>query len=129
MEQKLSVHKKNFREQIHLFLENSTQEIVETKEAGSIIWKHMQGSVLTKEEKAFIRTQTYDVLKSIGIIVPFAFIPGASILIAAIVTVANKKGINILPSSFATPKVETNLSEKPFNKENISNELKNDGNN
>ena len=33
---------------------------------------------------------------------PIVFIPGASILITAIVTVANKKGINILPSSFAS---------------------------
>ncbi len=111
-EQKTEVHKKNFREQIHTFLDNSTKEIIETKEAGSIVWKHMQGNKLTKEEKVFIRTQTYDVLKSIGIIVPFAFIPGASILIAALVTVANKKGINILPSSFATLKEEINADEK-----------------
>lgn len=103
--------RKNFKEQLHDFLENSAKEIVETKEAGAIIFKHIQGTTLTKEEKTFIRIQTYDVLKSIGIIVPFVFIPGASIVIAAIVTVANKKGINILPSSFSKQKDETNIEE------------------
>lgn len=102
------MEKKKFKEQLHNFLENSAKEIVETKEAGVIIFKHIQGTTLTKEEKTFIRIQTYDVLKSIGIIVPFVFIPGASILIAAIVTVANKKGINILPSSFSAKKDEKN---------------------
>ena len=110
-EQKPVIHKKNFREKLHDFLDNSANEILETKEAGIIIFKHIQGNKLTKEEKVFIRIQTYDVLKSIGIIVPFAFIPGASILIAAIVTVANKKGINILPSSFSTIK-EKQVDEK-----------------
>jgi len=102
------IHKSKFRKQLNEFLENSAKEIIETKEAGSIIIKHVKGNKLTPEEKILIRIQTYDVLKSIGIIVPFVFIPGASILIAAIVTVANKKGINILPSSFSTIKEKQN---------------------
>jgi len=92
--------KKTFRENLNEFLEKSAHEIAETKEAGIILNKYLHGHKLTIEEKKFIRTQTFDVLKSIGIIVPFAFIPGASILIPVIVVVAKKKGIQILPSSF-----------------------------
>jgi len=92
--------KKTFRENLNEFLDKSAHEIAETKEAVAIINKYLHGQKLTVEEKKFIRIQTFDVFKSIGIIVPFAFIPGASILIPAIVIVAKKKGINILPSSF-----------------------------
>lgn len=98
------LNKKNFKEKLHIFLANVAHEIAETKEAGLIIIKHqVSGEKLSKEEKRFIKEQTYNVLKSIGIIVPFALLPGASVLIPIIVTVAKKRGINILPSSFNGP--------------------------
>jgi hypothetical protein len=102
------LNKKKFKEQLHQFLENAAHEIAETKEAGIIIIKHhVHGEKLTKEEKKFIKTQTYDVLKSIGIVVPFALIPGASVIIPIIVAVAKKRGVEILPSSFQNSVTKT----------------------
>jgi hypothetical protein len=110
------LNKKKFKEKLHDFLASANHEIVKTKEAGLIIIKHqVSGEKLSKEEKRFIKEQTYDVLKSIGIIVPFALLPGASVLIPIIVSVAKKRGIDILPSSFngtVTKQDENRLNDK-----------------
>ena len=47
-----------------------------------------------------MREQFYDVLKVAGIGIPFALIPGASILLPLVIAFAKKKNINIMPSSF-----------------------------
>jgi hypothetical protein len=111
------LNKKSFKAQLHQFLENAAHEIAETKEAGMIIIKHqVYKEKLTKEEKRFIKEQTWDVLKALGIVVPFALLPGASVLIPIIVVAARKKGIEILPSSFVEP--VTKPDEKSFNNKN-----------
>ena len=59
-----------------------------------------EGEVTADEEKE-LRTQVYDLLKMLGIGVPFALIPGASLLIPFLVKIAQKKGVDILPTAFA----------------------------
>ncbi|MCK9446750.1 LETM1 domain-containing protein [bacterium] len=65
--------------------------------------KHLKGEKLTKEENNAIKEQFYDVLKSAGIIIPFAVIPGASLLIPILMKLCKVFNIpfeNMLPSSF-----------------------------
>lgn len=112
------LNKKTFKAQLHQFLENAAHEIAETRDAGLIIIKHqVYKEKLTKEEKRFIKEQTWDVLKAVGIVVPFALIPGASVIIPIIVTVARKRGIEILPSSF-----QDSVTKKDENTLNIKND-------
>ncbi len=81
-------------------------ETIETKQASKIALKYISKGSITKEEEIELREQVYDILKTLGVGIPFALIPGASILIPILVKVAQKKGINLLPSAF-TDSVES----------------------
>lgn len=76
-------------------------ETIETKQASKIALKYISKGSITKEEEIELRQQVYDILKTLGVGIPFALIPGASILIPILVKVAQKKGINLLPSAFS----------------------------
>ena len=91
---------KNFKQEIKLFAEKLANEARETKEAAKIVHKHMRGEVVTPEEETALKEQFCDVLKMAGIGIPFALIPGASVLLPVLVVIAKKNNINILPSSF-----------------------------
>lgn len=95
---------KDFKEYMTDFLKKAQQEIGETKEAGIILKKYASGHKLTKNEKKLIKLQTYDILKSVGIGVPFALIPGSAILLPIIIRFAKKRGIHVLPSAFESKK-------------------------
>lgn len=75
-------------------------ETVETKQASRIAIKYISNGVITKQEEIELRQQVYDILKTLGIAVPFALIPGASLLMPFLVKIAKKKGVNLLPSAF-----------------------------
>ncbi|WP_177219225.1 hypothetical protein [Lutibacter maritimus] len=47
-----------------------------------------------------LKTRVYDILKKLGIGVPFMLIPGATLLIPFILKAAEKKGINLYPTNF-----------------------------
>lgn len=96
-------HKEKFGDAINIFFKNMKQEADETKVAYEYIQKHLKGEKLTKEENNAIKEQFYDVLKSAGIIIPFAVIPGASLLIPILMKLCKVFNIpfeNMLPSSF-----------------------------
>ncbi|MGE0560950.1 MAG: hypothetical protein AB7O47_03970 [Flavobacteriales bacterium] len=82
-------------------LEGLKTETIETKQASKIALKYISKGSITKEEEVELRQQVYDILKTLGVGIPFALIPGASILIPILVKVAQKKGINLLPSAFS----------------------------
>lgn len=75
-------------------------ETVETKQASRIAIKYISKGVITKQEEIELRQQVYDILKTLGIAVPFALIPGASLLMPFLIKIAKKKGVNLLPSAF-----------------------------
>lgn len=96
-------HKDKFCDAINLFFKNMKQEADETKEAYGYIQKYLKGEKLTDEENHAIKEQFYDILKSAGIIIPFAIIPGASLLIPLIMKLCKMFDVpfeNMLPSSF-----------------------------
>lgn len=86
------------------FLHKANQEAGETKLAGVILKRHMAGEAITVEEQEFLRTQIYDVIKIVGIGVPFAVVPGASIILPFLIHTAGKHNINLLPTSFSKKK-------------------------
>ena len=88
------------------FLKDASNEITETKDAGIILKKYAKGHKLTRLEKKQIKQQTYDVLKSVGIGVPFVLIPGASVLLPFLIHIASKHNIDLLPSSFSNKKAK-----------------------
>jgi len=82
-------------------------ETFETKQASKIALKYISKGSITKEEETELRQQVYDILKTLGVGIPFALIPGASILIPILIKVAQKKGINLLPSAFTEQDEQT----------------------
>lgn len=87
--------------EIKIFVQKLSNEAKETKEAALIVAKYVSGEKISSEEEAALKEQFYDVLKLAGIGIPFALIPGSSILLPLIVSFAKNRGINILPSSFS----------------------------
>ena len=81
-------------------------EASETQEASKIFVKYIKEGNVTKEEEQELKTQVYDLLKVLGIGVPFALIPGASLLIPFLIKIASKKGIDLLPTAFNDKKEE-----------------------
>ncbi|AMC10217.1 hypothetical protein Lupro_02650 [Lutibacter profundi] len=79
-------------------------EALDTKEASRIIYKFILEQNITKEEEKHLKIQVYDLLKILGIGVPFMLIPGATLLIPFILKAAEKKGMNLYPSNFDSKK-------------------------
>jgi hypothetical protein len=100
-----------FKKEIKIFAKKLSNEARETKEAAQIVAKYAKGEEITDEENKALKEQFYDVLKVAGIGIPFALIPGASVLLPLIVTFAKKKNINILPSSFQEEEVKEEKHE------------------
>jgi len=82
------------------FLKRLKQEGNETSEAAIILARYAKGEKVSKEDMEKFRAQMIDVIKVLGIGVPFAIIPGSSLLLPLVIAIAKKYNIDILPSSF-----------------------------
>lgn len=82
------------------FIIKAKYEVWETKEASIIVSKYIKHEQVTKTERKFMFVQIFDVCKIIFIGVPFAIIPGASIILPFVIKGASKIGVNLLPSNF-----------------------------
>jgi len=91
-------------EYAHHFLQGVKTEYHGDKEAAAIIHKFLKEGKITDEEDHILKTQLMDSLKIVGIGVPFALIPGASIVIPILIKVASKHNIELMPAAFITPK-------------------------
>lgn len=85
---------------IVLFLVGVKNEAKDTKESSIIIGKYLVKQKITKEEERILKKQVADLFKIVGIGIPFILIPGATLLIPFIIRVADKKGIDLIPSNF-----------------------------
>lgn len=94
---------------IVLFLVGVKNEAIDTKEASYIIGKYLVKQKISKAEERVLKKQVADLFKIVGIGIPFILIPGATLLIPFIIKVADKKGIDLIPSNF---KLEESASEK-----------------
>lgn len=75
-------------------------EAKETHSASKVVMKFVKEGKVSKEEELELRTQVYDLFKMAGIGIPFMMIPGSSLLLPYLLKIAEKKGIDLLPSAF-----------------------------
>ena len=87
-------------EHAHHFLTGLKTEYTGEKEAVVIIRKYIDGKQISEEEYHVLKIQLADSLKIVGIGVPFALIPGASIVMPILIKVAEKHNIELMPSAF-----------------------------
>lgn len=82
------------------FLNKLKKEGKETSEAAVILKRYAMGRKVSKEEMNIFRNKMIDVVKIIGIGIPFTIIPGSTLLLPLVISIAKKYKIDILPSSF-----------------------------
>jgi len=87
-------------EHAHHFLQEARTECDGEKQAVIIIRKYVKDGQITAEDEIILKTQLLDSLKIIGIGIPFAVLPGASVLIPVLIKVADRHHINLMPSAF-----------------------------
>lgn len=87
-------------DKIKIFLNNLQQEGRETQEASLILKKHLRREFVSNEENEQLKEQFYDVLKLVGLGVPFLALPFGTLILPLIVGVAKKCDFNLLPSAF-----------------------------
>jgi hypothetical protein len=97
---KLKLNSDEASKAFRVFFKNLNNEAKETRDAGKLVYKYLKTGNLSTEEEKELKLQFYDLLKVMGVGVPFVMIPGASILIPFLLKIADKLGIDIIPSSF-----------------------------
>lgn len=107
--EKITIHKEKASKAFHELIVNIKTEATETQVASKIFVKYIKGGNVSKEEEKELRTQVYDLLKVLGIGVPFALIPGASLLLPFLIKIAQKNGVQLLPTAFNEEKDKENL--------------------
>lgn len=98
--EKIKLHKEKSSKAFQDFVLKVKTEATETKVASQIFMKYVKEGNISEQEELELKTQVYDLLKVLGIGVPFALIPGASLLMPFLLKIAKKKGIEILPTAF-----------------------------
>lgn len=110
-----------------VFFENLGTEVDETKEASKIFLKFARDGKISKEEEKELRTQVYDIFKAVGIGIPFALIPGSTLLMPFLVRLAKKRGIDLLPTAFNQEEEKTEESDQDGSSDRSSDSLTKDG--
>jgi len=98
--EKITIHKEKASKAFQELILNIKTEASETQVASKIFVKYIKEGNVSKEEEKELKTQVYDLLKVLGIGVPFAIIPGASLLLPFLIKIAQKKGVQLLPTAF-----------------------------
>jgi hypothetical protein len=112
--EKLKTHGTKATEVMKSFVSKMGTEAKETHEASKIVIKFLKEGKVSKEEEHELKTQIYDLFKIAGIGIPFMLIPGSTLLMPFLIKLANKKGIDLLPSAFKKEEEDTldNLEDK-----------------
>jgi len=112
--EKLKTHGTKATEVMKNFVSKMGTEAKETHEASKIIVKFLKEGKVSKEEEHELKTQIYDLFKIAGIGIPFMLIPGSALLMPFLIKLANKRGIDLLPSAFKKEEEDTldNLEDK-----------------
>ena len=112
--EKLKTHGTKATEVMKSFVSKMGTEAKETHEASKIVIKFLKEGKVSKEEEHELKTQIYDLFKIAGIGIPFMLIPGSTLLMPFLIKLANKKGIDLLPSAFKKEEENPldNLEEK-----------------
>ena len=99
---------KDIADKLKFFALKMSEQGKETEVAAVIIQKHIKGESISPNEELQLKQTIFDILKIAGIGIPFVLIPGASVLLSALIIIAKKHNINLLPSVFTDKQDETN---------------------
>lgn len=83
-----------------VFFNNLRKEASETKQASYLVVKYLKEEKLSKIEEKELKLQFYDVLKIMGVGIPFFMIPGSTVLVPFLVKLSRKFGLDIISTSF-----------------------------
>ena len=97
---------KDIADKLKFFALKMSEQGKETEVAAVII--HIKGESISPNEELQLKQTIFDILKIAGIGIPFVLIPGASVLLPALIIIAKKHNINLLPSVFTDKQDETN---------------------
>jgi len=82
------------------FLKKLKNEGKETSKAAYILKRYASGEKVSKQDMDIFRSQMISCIKLVGIGIPVALIPGSSLLLPLVLTIAKKYNVDILPKSF-----------------------------
>ena len=97
---KLNLNSDKSIKALKTFFNNLRKEASETKQAGYLVFKYLKKGKLSKKEEKELKLQFYDVLKIMGVGIPFFMIPGSTVLVPFLVKLSRKLGLDIIPTSF-----------------------------
>lgn len=92
--QLISDKDKEFR----IFISKFKDHLDETQDAKDILVKYISGKKVTEKELKFVKDQSVELIKSLGIGVPSILLPGGVALLAFIIWLSNRYNIDILPN-------------------------------
>ncbi len=93
------LNKKKIKDGIRNFLEKINQEGKEYNEISQIIQSFIRTGKISKEDSKKVSEQLLDTLK-MGGAAGLWLVPGGSVLLIILIKLAEKWGINLLPSAF-----------------------------
>ncbi|MGY6648378.1 hypothetical protein [Wenyingzhuangia sp. IMCC45574] len=99
---KVFVHrnKTNVTKALDIFFVGVKNGAKDTQRTTGLIQTFLTKGKISKEEEKFLKVYISDVLKIVGIGIPFVLLPGATIIIPFLVRAAEKRNIDLLPSNF-----------------------------
>lgn len=97
---KLNLNSDKSKKAFKAFFNNLRKEASETKQASYLVVKYLKEGKLSKKEEKELKLQFYDVLKIMGVGIPFFMIPGSTVLVPFLVKLSRKFGLDIIPTSF-----------------------------
>jgi len=96
------------------FFQKLKVELGETKEGALLLAKMVRGEQLTPEEEQALTTQAQDIGKGLPLLAIFV-LPGGGIAAAALVKLAKKFGVDLMPTAFADETNESPIKERAVN--------------
>lgn len=85
---------------LHLFFQDVDKQFDDDKQATTIIKDFIAQGHITEEQEEYLKSQVENSLKAIGLMIPMAILPGASILVPLLIKVAAAHHIDLLPEDF-----------------------------
>lgn len=96
------------KDALRKFYKGLKHEIRENSEMRKILSRYALGQKITEQEKSFIKEQSVDLLRMLGL-GALVVLPGSAVVIPALVYGAKKVGIDLIPRGF---KMVESMSEK-----------------
>jgi hypothetical protein len=97
---KLNLNSEKSVKAFKFFFNSLKKEAKETKQASYLVVKFLKEGKLSKKEEKELKLQFYDVLKIMGVGIPFFMIPGSTVLVPFLIKLSRKLGLDIIPTSF-----------------------------